>query len=338
MPASCLWTQQMKPYNNLLKHFFILIFFFAISFANAQVLLPTPETAFNAQQHNFNPEVIKTRGIKKIVFEIVDKKDFEEVVDRNLTETYEFNENGFLSRYYYTTIAKTIVREKNYRGVTETYNQYVYDTISTAYFYAENKLILKRYHDGANYYEARYYHYDTLGNLTKELRYKETNNSSDKTVFMLGNQMLLSQDSCQWIVYGTKQRKCILLNNENRPYKENIINFDSAGRKTSVYENYVSASWIKQESKFEYNSKHLISAQFKGNANNSVILKNVYEYDEQNELYGEKQYRNDVLMKEISYVSTKDTNLLHSFVIRDHQNKTIRIVKLKYDFGMLSKE
>lgn len=301
------------------------------------MLLPTPETAFNAQQHNFNPEVIKTRGIKKIVFEIVDKKDFEEVVDRNLTETYEFNENGLLSRYYYTTIAKTLVKERIRRGVLETYNEYVYDTISTTYFYSGNKLILKRYHDGANYYESRYYRYDTLGNLTKELRYKETNNSADKSIFILGNQVLLSEDSCQWIVYGAKQRKCILLNNENRPYKENIMNFDSAGRKTSVYENYVSASWIKQESKFEYSAKHLISAQFKGNANNTVILKNVYEYDEQNELYGEKQYRNEVLIKEISYVTIKDTNLLNSFVVRDPINKTMRIVKLKYDFGMLSK-
>jgi len=327
----------MKLCNNLFKQIFILAFFFAINFVKAQVLLPTPETAFDVQQHNFNSDIIKTRGIKKIVFEIVDKKDFEEVVDRSLTETYEFNENGLLSRYYYTTIAKSIVREKNYRGRIETYTEYIFDTISTSYFYSGNNLILQRYHDGLNYYESRYYRYDSLGNLTKELRYKETNNSPDKTVFMLGNQTLLSEDSCQWKNYSSLQRKCIFMNNENRPYRERVINFDSLGRKISFRENYVAAAWIMQESTFEYKNNRLILAQFRGNANNDVLLRNTYEYDEQNELYGEKQYRNDVLLKEISYVTIRDTNLLNSFVIRDPINKTIRIVKLKYDFGMVSK-
>ena len=44
-----------------------------------------------------------------------------------------------------------------------------------------------------------------------------------------------------------------------------------------------------------------------------------------------------MLLKEISYITVRDTNLLNSFVIRDPINKTIRIVKLKYDFGMLGK-
>ena len=56
------------------------IFLFFISFIlNGQVLLTTAETAFETQVH-FNPEIIKLNGIKKITFEIIDKKDFMELL------------------------------------------------------------------------------------------------------------------------------------------------------------------------------------------------------------------------------------------------------------------
>jgi hypothetical protein len=303
------------------------------------VLVPEPETAFQSQ-HNFNPHFIKTKGIKKIVFEIIDKKDYEVAVDKSLIETYEFSENGRLSRYYYTSIKKTIQKEitkVNRKGAAVFYtsNEYLYDTISTTYFYAEDKLILKRYHDGANYYESRYYRYDSLGNLTKELRFKETNNSPDLAVFILGNQVLLSEDSFQYHKYSSGQERCVFLNNENRPYKVRISNFDSLGRKKNMSENYTAAAWIMQEHKYTYEGRHLVAAQFDGNANNKILLRNTFEYDENEELYTEKQYRNEILEKEISYVTTKADSLLNSIVIRDPINKTIRIIRLNYDFGML---
>lgn len=323
----------------MLKDLFIVLFLFSLSFS-AQVLLPTTETAFETQ-HNFNPEFIRTKGIKKITFEIMDKKDFEVAVDKNLTETYEFNADGKLARFYYTTIVKTNERQitkVNRKGqkISTTVSDYVYDTVSTTYFYAGNNLILKRYHDGMGYYESRYYRYDAQGNLTKELRFKETNNSPDRSLFILGNQVLLSEDSFQYQQYGF-QLKSIFLNNENRPYKERITNYDSLSRKKTENEHYTVASWIMQENKFEYNGKHLVLAQFEGNANNKVLIKNTYEYDDTNELYTEKQFKNDLLLREISYVTSKADSLLNSIVIRDPSNKSIRIVKLKYDFGMIGR-
>ncbi len=304
-------------------------------------MLPTTETAFE-NQHHFNPLIIKQKGIKKITFEILDKKDFEIAIDKSLVETYEFNSDGFLTRYYYTNIVKTIEKHishhtKKGRPYEEVHVEYLYDTVSTNYVYANNNLILKRYHDGANYYEGRYYRYDKDGNLTKELRFKEINNSPDKSFFVLGNQLLLSEDSFQYQKFGAKQIKCVYLNNENRPYKEKVSNIDSVGRKKSITEHYTAAAWIMQEQKFDYKGNKLSMAKFEGNANNSIALKNKYEYDEQGELYSELQYKNEVLMKEISYVSDKNNGLLNSIIIRDPTAKTIRIIKLKYDFGMLGK-
>jgi len=309
----------------------------------SQVLLPTYKTAFE-KQHQFNSEVIKKRGIKKITFEIVDKKDFETVVDKNLIETYEFDTNGSLLRYYYTTIVKSIERTipttvqkgRKKQNSYRTFTDYIYDTISTTYIYKNNLLALKRNFDGINYYESRYYQYDGNENMIKEMRFKETNNSTDKQLFILGNQVLLSTDSMQFLNYSQKQTKCIYFNSEKRPYKENFIYKDSVGNITKIYENYVAASWIVQEQKFIYNGKKLVSAEYVGNANTNFKRKIEYEYDSMNELFTEKQYKNDVLLKEISYVTDKNNGLLNSFVERDPINKSLRIVKLKYDFGGLS--
>jgi hypothetical protein len=124
------------------------------------------------------------------------------------------------------------------------------------------------------------------------------------------------------------------LNSENRPYKETIINYDSLGRKKGVSETYVAAAWIRQRYSYEYAGDHIFKARFEGNASNPVSLVNNYIYDK-NELYEEKQYRNDVLVKEVSYVADRATGMLNSFVIRDPINKTMRIVKLRYDYGSL---
>ncbi len=313
----------------------------ACSLVHSQVLLPTPETAFEPR-HNFNPALVRDKGIRKISFDIIDKKDFEVAVDKSLTETYEFNEEGFLSRYYYTEIIKTI--EKEYTKVgrkgkqyVHTATDYVYDTISTAYFYQNSRLALKRFHDGNRYYESHYYRYDSAGNLTRELRYKETNISPDPGIFILGNQVLLSEDSFQYKKYSSGQVKCVYLNNEHRPYKERIINVDSLGRKKEIYENYTAASWIMQQQKFEYKNNHLSSARFEGNSGNKVVLQHIYEYDENNELYSEKQYKNDILIRELSYVTDKSNGLLNSLIIRDPISKTMRIIKLRYDLGMIGK-
>lgn len=317
-----------------------ILAFFIFCSGKAQVLIPSAETAFELN-HNFNPEVIKSKGIKKITYEIIDKKDFEVPVDKSLTEVYEFNSDGQLSRYYYTTIVKTLQKEVKSRvgrtWQTTLQNEYLYDTVSTSYFYQNKNLVLKRFHDGVNYYESRYYSYDVQNRLTKEKRYKETNNSPDRSVFILGNQVLLSEDSFQYQTYASGQTKCIFLNNENRPYKESISNYDSAGRKLNEDETYIAAAWIRQQRWFEYKEGCLVEARFKGNAHHDIVLKTVYEYDEFKELYNEKKYRNEILLREISYVRDRNNGLLNSFIIRDPSNQSLRIVKLKYDFGSVTK-
>lgn len=307
-------------------------------FSKGQTLKPSPNSAFEPLLE-FNAAFIKQQKIKSITFDILDKKDFEAPVDRNLVHFYEFDTTGLLRRFYYTTIIKTIEKEHHsppvYRkrrmissGSVYYKNEYVYDTISTVYMYKDNNLILKRYNDGT-YYESRYYNYDAKNRLTKERRVKETNLSSDKSNFILGSQTVISEDSFQYLDINPRQYKQICLNSENRPYKEIIFNSDSLGNVISKNESYTVA-WIIQNITYTYDKNHLTSVTFKGNANGDVVLKNTYERDAMDCIYTEKQYKNDVELKEVSYITDKSTKRLNSFIVRDPIKKNMRIVKLLY--------
>ena len=110
--------------------------------------MPTAETAFETQLP-FNAEYIKEQKIKSITFDILDKKDLQVAEDKGLLNYYQFNKNGSLSRFYYTTISKIIQKEyfvaarhhkRRQISAAHSYtkNEYVYDTISTSYFFNEN--------------------------------------------------------------------------------------------------------------------------------------------------------------------------------------------------------
>jgi len=328
--------------NHKLNAFFILLCLFAFSLSlNSQTLIPNAESAFE-NQLPFNSEFIKSQNIKSITFDILDKKDLQVAEDKGLLNYYEFNTHGKLTRFYYTTISKIIQKEyhvdakynrkrKVSNGYSYTKNEYVYDTVSTTYFYNESRdLKLKRYNDGL-YYESYYYSYNIDGKVETEKRFKETNVSPVKHEFKLGTQSLISEESFIYKPTGKKQLKKICQNDEGRPYKEVIYNYNDAKQIVSINEQYI-ATWITQQSNFEYNKKgQLTKATYKENSNGNIELSRTYEYDANDCLLTEKHYKNGVLLKEISYVT--DTNKrVNSYLIREEANKTIRIVKLMYQY------
>ncbi|MBL7934486.1 MAG: hypothetical protein JNM51_01605 [Bacteroidia bacterium] len=321
--------------------FFTLSLITRHSLLISQSLIPTAEAAFESQLP-FNTEYIKAQKIKSITFDIIDKKDLQVAEDKGLLTYYEFNSNGLLTRFYNTSIVKIIQKEYHsgpvYRhrkkisnGHSYTKNEYIYDTVSTNYFYNENSLLkLKRYNDGA-YYESYYYDYFADGKLEKEKRCKETNVSENKIEFKLGGQYVISEESFKYVNTGKNQYKKTCMNDEGRPYKEIIYTLNENKKPTSINEQYTVA-WITQNSNFEYNAKgQLIKASYKSNSNGDMEQVRTYEYDSNDCLLTEKQYKNGILLKEISYI-TDATKKVNSYIIRDPNSKSLRIVKLMYQY------
>lgn len=321
--------------------FFTLSFISHHSHLISQSLIPTAEAAFE-NQLPFNTEYIKSQKIKSITFDIIDKKDLQVAEDKGLLTYYEFNTNGLLSRFYNTSIVKVIQKEyqsgpvykhrkKISNGYSYTKNEYIYDTVSTNYFYTENNLLkLKRYNDGS-YYESYYYDYTPEGKVEKEKRCKETNVSENKTEFKLGGQYIISEESYKYTSTGKNQYKKTCMNDEGRPYKEIIFTFNDAKKPISINEQYTVA-WITQNSSFEYNTKgQLTKASYKSNSNGDMEQVRTYEYDANDCLLTEKQFKNGQLLKEISYV-TDANKKVNSYIIRDPNSKSLRIVKLIYQY------
>jgi hypothetical protein len=309
--------------------------------SSTQTLIPDAELAFDNKLH-FNNQYIKSQKIKSITFDIIDKKDLQVAEDKGILHVYEFNLFGKLTRFFYTNIVKEICTEYYcepvYRGrklikngFTSVKKSYIHDTTSTTYFYDSNQnLILKRHNDG-NYYESYYYDYNLLDKPEKERRFKETNVASNKNDFKLGTQFLISLETFSYVTTGTTQLKKTCMNDEGRPYKDVIYNYNQYGKITSINEQYT-VTWINQTSIFTYNSKNqLTSAIYKSNSNGDYELKRTYEYDSNDCLLTEKHYKNNILQKEISYV-TDSQKKLTSFIEREADKKSLRIVKLIYEF------
>lgn len=306
------------------------------------MLLPSVNASLD-KYPNFNPDYIKKHKIKTILFDIIDKKDMQIAVDKGLMHYYEFNKNGQLTRFFYTVIAKTVTQEYHtapvYRkrkkisnGGVYYKNEYIYDTISTKFYYDDkNRLILTRYNDGA-YYEATYFEYDSDSNITKILRTKETNISNDKNIFQLGMQTILSDERFKYEKTSSNQIKKLCLNDEGRVFKEIITNYNDSRQPLSFNEVFT-ATWINQETKLVYNDKKkLIEKYYISNTGDLLETKSTFEYDKEENILTEKQYRNNILRNELSYLFDEPDQKVKSFLDRDHINKTIRITKVFYTF------
>lgn len=324
-----------------LKYLILILIVICVK-SNAQMLLPSLQNGVD-KYPNFNPEYIKKHNIKSLVFDIIDKKDLQVAVDKGLIHSYEFNKEGKLTRFYYTVVSKTITQEihtgavykkrkKISNGGVYYKNEYVYDTISTRFYYDDkNRLTHSRYNDGA-YYEAMYYEYNEDDLVTKIIRAKETNVSEDKSSFQLGIQTVLSDERFQYVKLGDKQLKKLCLNDENRVFKEIIMTYDECKYITSLNESFT-ATWISQESKFAYNFNHqMIEKTYKSNSGGTLQTKSTFEYDTKGNLLTEKQYKNDVLYNELSYLFDDSDQRVKSYLNRDHINKSIRITKVIYTF------
>lgn len=278
------------------------------------------------------------------MFDLVDKKDFHIAEDKDLSRHYEFDSEGRLTRYYYTVVSRIIQQEfhtapvyKRKRivrpgGVYEK-NAYEFDTLSCVFLYDKNGyLTCKRLRDG-NFYTATYYWYDSInkGSLSRVLSCKETNASSDHSVFVLGTQQILFDERYKYMVFSPTQFKKLCLNDENRVYKEVITDLNSNKQPLQYNESFVT-TWINQVTKFTYNDKGQVTEKkYISNASGTMELKETYEY-KNGLLDTEKHYKNGVLISETGYVYDAGTNVLNSYVTRDPISKSLQIVKLVYTY------
>jgi hypothetical protein len=320
----------------------LLLFALGAMMAQAQIFYPPLQhVADNIPEFNFSE--IKKRKIKSIVFDMVDKKDFQVAEDKDLSRHYEFDSLGRLTRAYYTIIRRIIQKEFHtapvykrkrmvHPGHSYTKNIYEFDTLSCTFKYDEKgNLACKRYNDGS-VYTSQYYWHDSLGRVTRILFCKETNSSPDKSVFVLGLQQKQFEERYKYAFTSETQYKKLCLNDEDRVFKEVIVSFGADSKPRQFNETFV-ATWINQVTDFSYNaSGQLTEKKFTSNAGTPVETRDNFEYDAAGRLDMEKHYKNGLLISETGYVYDQLSGLPTSYVTRDPVNKSMQIVRLLYTY------
>lgn len=321
---------------------YFVVFTLAAVAARAQIFRP-PLQHIADNLPEFNVPEIKKHKIRTIVFDMVDKKDFQVAEDKDLSRHYEFDSLGRITRAYHTVIRRIIQKEfytapvykrkrMVRRGHSYTKNIYEFDTLSITFKYDElGNLVCRRYNDGS-VYTSQYYWHDSLGRVVRVLYCKETNSSPDKSVFVLGLQQKQFEERYKYVYNSETQQKKLCLNDEDRVFKEVIITF-TADKKPKQYNETFVATWINQVTDFTYNDVgKLLEKKFTSNAGTPVETKDVMQYDKDGYLDMERHYKNGLLVSETGYVHDRATGLPTSYVTRDPVNKTMQIVRLLYTY------
>lgn len=292
----------------------------------------------------FDPAFIKTNRIRTITIDLANKPDNKVIDDKGLVQHCEFDQDGKLSRYYYTILSGTKTREIEIPAVyrkgrvvrkasTRTEKSYSYDTIATNFYYdAAGRVTIKRTTAG-EYFQSVYYTYDMQdGSLIKEVRCRETNASGNKNEFRLGVQTLTSLETFTYEKLSPTQVKKRSLNDEGRVYKQTIMNYDSKGSKLDENTEYV-VTWMTSSETWKYDTQgRLVERSSYTNATGDVKASAQYEYDAKGNLTGEKRFKDKLQTNEISYLYDESGLLLKSQVNRDIPNKQIGIIKYSYTF------
>jgi len=308
--------QQKKYFLAKKKINFIVLCCFSFLISSAQIISINP-FQLSLSNPEFNPTFIKKNKIKSISAALVVKPDDRPIVDKGLSQYYQFNySNGLLTYSYF--------------NINEGNN--LFDTIPTYFYYdAKNNLKLKRTNEG-NFYDSWYFIYDSLGRKIKQTNIKESNVSADPSVFKLGQQTVLSIDSCSFRQLTKTQIKKYYFNDEKKSYKESIENYDKNGKKINEQESFL-FSWVRIETTCKYDSSGRVSEYgYNSNASGNLIQITNFHYDKNGNVDDVKKYNNTIETHEIAYLYTDSTHLLNAMIDRNFIEKNIVIVKYSYNY------
>ena len=315
--------KRRKFYSSCILYIIVHISsFLSPTFSIAQII-ENKLSNVNITESPFNAAFVKNNNIKSVSISLCSKPDNEMINDKGLVKNYEFDTLGNISGFYYTQIRSV---RKN-----EVPHKFNYDTVYTNFYYNSlHQLILKRTHEGDSY-NSWYYEYDSAGNVNKQKNFRETSVGESQD-FKMGVQTLISLESFSYIVLSDLQIKKKCMNDEDRVYKEAIINYDEKKRKKD--ENYeFTVSWVRIGNSFKYDDwGRLIEKTYSSNASSDLLENSIYEYDSNGNLLLEKKLRNNQKTNEITYLYDENTKFLKSQLNRDFINNAIGIAKYSYEF------
>ena len=321
-------------------HFSIFFVFIPYIFCTAQLIKNSP-VQITVGTLNLNPEIIKKNKIKSIEVVITNKPDGQMIVDKGSASGYRFNNNGYITNFYYTILNTVAVvdetksssdnNKKRKSANTPDWISYINDTIFTEIKYDSKNRISEKIMKSGNTFDIYHFEYDSINRIKKETRFKQLILQNDSSL-SLGKKDQISAETFIYQELTPTQTKKSGFNSSNKLYKKTVINYDA--KKNIVSErNELIASWFRQEHFYWYNSSNqLIKKTYKSNESGLSEWEWIYEYGKNGNLVSEKKFKNKVLMYESNYLYDDAGLLLKSEAARDYQSHCIIISKFQYAY------
>jgi hypothetical protein len=203
-----------------------------------------------------------------------------------------------------------------------------FDSIMYYYFYNEKQQYTKTVQGNGLQFYNYHYTYDSANELKTERKIYEVCKVFFDGVCEPEHQKLLYEAAYITTYYGKKQCKTIVYNEEKRPYKEIIRNYDEQGHLISEQESFLLSPFYTKYI-WQYNDKgELISKSYY--KEEIEQWKMIFEYEANGQLNAEKIYKLGIYTNEVMYVYEFGTPILNSCINRDVIGQSMQIIKLNY--------
>ena len=321
------------------KGLFTVLFSLSLSFSFSQLISNSP-AGISLADIPFNRQFIQKNKIKTIRANVSTKADGDTIVDRGIVRVYDFDTTGNIKRFYFTKIKtcekKDVTgfyygRKKRKIYYARPVFVYTYDTTFTHFFYDKfSQIIGKRFRDG-DFYDTWYFEYDSLRNVTKETHCRETNAGNVPWEFVLGVQTILSEEKFTYLLQTPNQIKKKCFNDENKVYKETIINIDNGGRKLEERSSFI-VGWVRTSIFYTYDTLfNLLEKKMMMSDLEEKSEKWTCEYDKKGNVLIEKYFKNDEEKNQTDYLYDEQKKFLRTKLTRHPAEKLITIVKFSYE-------
>lgn len=282
--------------------------------ANAQILeinrpLFTDEPFFNAK-------FISNNKVKSITGSRSSKKVRDIIRTKGLDFYYEFNKEGLLIKQIATFLAQGNKKDTN---------------IITYHYSNNNRLDYVRKSDSYGYY-SYHYRYDEINNVVNQTYCRDENMCDYKGDFYIRNQYVINTDSFSYERLSDTQLKKMYYNSYNKVYKEEFYYYNELGNLIEEYSKYIIGN-KKSKITYEYDEKgrisNVVSIQ---NLNLNEKIKEVYIYDDLDNILEIKVYLNDKYKTSKQYLYDKKTMLLTAQLIQEVETEFVQIIQYQYTF------
>jgi ABC-type antimicrobial peptide transport system permease subunit len=234
---------------------------------------------------------------------------------------------GTIEKYLFDKRGQLIERIKTFRmrgGMIDTTQDYF------SYNDLEHLVAQTTYNVGG--YNATRYEYDENGRLQKESYLRGENTASYSYQLQKGRETIIKEETFTYEELSDTSYKRVYLNSAGKPYREMVVTTNNLGQVLSEITRY-----------YLTNKKHSITYQYdaKGRLNKIIDYSNLlgvqtttYEfgYDEYDNLYSSKVYKDGKLKQSKEFLYDVQTFLLKAQLTKDESTNTIRIVQYEYEY------